>query len=466
MDQEKISQYVNEKWDNSIIPTLQEFITIPNKSPMFDSNWQANGYMDKAVKLITQWCKEQPVNGLSIEVVQLENRTPLIFMEIPGQIDNTVLLYGHLDKQPEMTGWDEGFGPWTPVIHEGKLYGRGGADDGYSAFSAITAIAALQANNIAHPNCVIIIEACEESGSYDLPHYVEHLKQRIGTPDLVICLDSMCGNYEQLWITTSLRGIIGGELTVSLLRKGIHSGVASGIVPSSFRIIRQLLSRIEDERSGEILLPELFTDIPQQKIEQAEVAASILKNKVRKNFPFVAGGHSLDLDNHELLINRAWKPALSITGAEGLPTHGNAGNVSRPYTSLKLSMRIPPNVNPEHAGLALKHALETNPPYGAQVKFNLNEAAEGWEAPDINSQLFNKTEQASMLVFNKSAAYMGEGGSIPFMGMLGKQFPEAQFIVTGVLGPKSNAHGPNEFLHLDMAKKLTVCISLLLGKNS
>ncbi len=255
MDNAKIDRFVAGKWDDEIVPQLVEYIRIPNKSPMFDKDWVAHGYMEEAVKLMESWARAQSIPGMQLEVVRLKGRTPLIFIEIPATGPetgaDTVLLYGHLDKQPEMTGWDEGLGPWTPVLKDDKLFGRGGADDGYAIYGSLAAVMALQDQGIPHARCVVLIEACEESGSYDLPAYVDHLAERIGKPSLVVCLDSGCGNYEQLWCTTSLRGMAGGNFSVKVLSEGVHSGDASGIVPSSFRILRELLSRLEDETTGE-----------------------------------------------------------------------------------------------------------------------------------------------------------------------------------------------------------------------
>lgn len=207
MDKNLTTSFCNQAWDTSVIPELIDYIRIPNKSPAFDPDWQDNGYMDQVVKQFANWCKAQDVKGMALDVVRLPGRTPLIYIEIAGDIDNTVLLYGHLDKQPEMAGWKDGLGPWLPVLKDDKLYGRGGADDGYATFASLLAIKALQEQAIPHARCVVIIEACEESGSYDLPFYIDHLAQRIGQPELVICLDSGCGNYDQLWNTTSLRGL-------------------------------------------------------------------------------------------------------------------------------------------------------------------------------------------------------------------------------------------------------------------
>src|SRR5689334_5456205 len=313
------TRFINSIWDEQIVPRLTEYIKIPNKSPMFDAKWAEHGYMDQAVALMEQWARAQPIAGMKLEVVRLAGRTPLIFIDIPGKGNDCVLLYGHLDKQPEMTGWSAHLGPWKPVLEGDRLYGRGAADDGYAIFGSLAAIAALQAEGIPHARCVVMIEACEESGSYDLPYYVDHLAARIGQPSLVVCLDSGCGNYDQLWLTTSLRGMTGGNLTVKVLDEGVHSGDASGIVPSSFRILRQIISRLEDEVTGAIKPRELYVEIPAQRAEQAKLTAKVLGDSVYSKFPLVAGMRPIDTDLAELVHNRTWRPSLSVTGAGGLP---------------------------------------------------------------------------------------------------------------------------------------------------
>lgn len=466
MNQTQTTAYINELWDNSIIPTLQSYIKIPNKSPQFDKDWQAHGYMEQAVTLIADWCKQQAVPGMQLEVVRLAGRTPLIYMDIPGQnSDETILLYGHLDKQPEMTGWDEGLSPWTPVLRGDRLYGRGGADDGYAAFASLTAIKALQAQQLPHARCVILIEACEESGSYDLPFYIDALQDKIGKPSLVICLDSGCGNYDQLWITTSLRGLVGGTLTVSVLKQGVHSGAGSGIAPSCFRILRQLLGRIEDETNSQILLDDLHVAIPPERLQQAEQAAQVLGRSIYEDLPFLDGVQPDSNSIADLILRRTWKPALSVIGLDGMPLIENAGNVTLPTLSVKLSMRIPPYCDPDQAAQSLKAVLEKNPPNHAHVSFNANDTGPGWNAPAEAPWLHQAANQASLDYFGKEAVYMGEGGSIPFMGMLGKKFPSAQFLITGLLGPGSNAHGPNEFLHIPMGKKLTACVAQVIAAH-
>jgi acetylornithine deacetylase/succinyl-diaminopimelate desuccinylase-like protein len=462
MDTQKARQLVEHTWNSSIISTLNEYLTIPNQSPAYDANWNTNGYMDQAVELIANWIRAQQIPGLTLDVVRLEKRTPLLFVEIPGDSTETVLLYGHLDKQPPMDGWNEGLGPWKPVIKDGRLYGRGGADDGYAAFASITAIKALKLQGVSCAHCVIVIEACEESGSGDLPYYIDALKDRIGTPSLVICLDSGCGNYEQLWITTSLRGLANGNLMVSTLTEGVHSGAASGIVPSTFRVLRQLLSRLENEKTGEILPRDLYGAIPEERLRQVAVAAQVLGTSVYSEYPFQKGTAPVASEIRELLLNRTWRPQLEITGAAGLPPLDKSGNVLRPVTAAKISLRLPPTADPKAATALLKQLFEKDPPYGAKVTFESEQCASGWNAPALEPWLEESIRRASLEFFGKDACYWGEGGTIPFMAMLGEKFPKAQFMITGVLGPRSNAHGPNEFLDLTTGIRLTGCVACVL----
>ena len=469
IDPAAIERYVAAKWDDEIVPQLVDYIRIPNKSPMFDPEWVAHGYMEQAVTLMESWAKAQTIPGMQVEVVRLEGRTPLIFIEIPaangGSNDDCVLLYGHLDKQPEMTGWDDDLGPWEPVIKGDRLYGRGGADDGYAIFGSLTAILALHDQQLPHARCVVLIEACEESGSYDLPAYVDHLADRIGMPSLVVCLDSGCGNYDQLWCTTSLRGMAGGNFEVKVLSEGVHSGDASGIVPSSFRLLRQLLSRIEDETTGRILVEGLHAEVPADRLEQARDVAKVLGSAVFDKFPLLPGMTPMADDLTELVLNRTWRPALSVTGADGLPPLSSAGNVLRPHTAVKLSLRLPPTLDGKRAGELLKEVLLRDPPNGAHVTLDLEKASTGWNAPAQSPWLTRAIDAASREFFGQPAMYMGEGGSIPFMGMLGEKFPGAQFMITGVLGPHSNAHGPNEFLHIPMGKRVTACVARVVTEH-
>jgi acetylornithine deacetylase/succinyl-diaminopimelate desuccinylase-like protein len=467
MDNAKLNAFVSTMWDDAVVPSLTEYIRIPNKSPSFDKDWAKHGFMDDAVKLMERWAKERlrAVARATVEVVRLPGRTPVIFIEVPGDGKEPVLLYGHLDKQPEFTGWAEGLGAWTPVKRGDKLYGRGGADDGYAMFGALSAILALHDQKMPHAPLRVIIEACEESGSYDLPYYVDHLARRIGEPGLVICLDSGCGDYERLWLTTSLRGLATATLTVRVLTEGVHSGDASGIVPSSFRIVRQLLSRLEDEETGEIRQRGFYVKVPPGRMAEAKKAAAILKRDVYGKFPLAGGTKPLAKSPLELILNRTWRPQLAIVGADGLPSPGNAGNVLLPSTTLKLSLRLPPTFRGDATGL-MKKTLTSRPPHSAEISFDADPfVSAGWDAPLLAPWLDKSIARAGKAVFGHDVAYMGEGGSIPFMAMLGEKFPKTQFVITGVLGPGSNAHGPNEFLHIPTGKRVSQVIAMVLAAH-
>jgi len=264
MDAESVVECVARVWDGSAVPALTDYIRIPNLSPAFDPEWAAHGHMEQAIELVAAWMRARPIAGLEVSIERLHGRTPVIVAEVAstGSADGTVVLYGHVDKQPEMTGWRDGLGPWTPVLDGDRLYGRGAGDDGYAAFAALSAIEAVQASGGSHGRLVVVIEASEESGSPDLPAYIDALVPRIGEPELVICLDSGCPTWDRLWLTTSLRGLLSLTVTVRMLEEGVHSGAAGGVVPSTFRILRQLLSRLEDEVTGELLLPELHVEVP------------------------------------------------------------------------------------------------------------------------------------------------------------------------------------------------------------
>ncbi|HEY8243192.1 MAG TPA: M20 family metallopeptidase [Casimicrobiaceae bacterium] len=462
-DTATLARRIDAHWDAEIVPELTEYIRVPAKSPHFDPSWEAHGYIERVILAAERWVRAQDVPGLKVEIVRLPGRTPVLFFDVPATghagAGRTVLLYGHLDKQPEMVGWHEGYGPWSPRYEDGKLYGRGGADDGYAVYASLAALKALDAQGLPHARCVGVIETCEESGSYDLPAYLELLAPRIGNVDFVIGLDSGAGDYERLWLTTSLRGLVGGTLSVEVLTEGVHSGDASGVVPSSFRIARKLLDRVEDSATGRVLPAAFHAPIPDERIAQARVASGILGATMVKRFPWSGRTRPMVDDLPEVVLNRTWRPALSITGADGLPPISNAGNVLRPVTRLKLSLRLPPIIDGERASAELKKLLEHDPPLSASVRFEAESAAIGWNAPPTAPWLAHAVEAASRANYAQPSGAVGEGGTIPFMGMLGKQFPAAQFLITGVLGPKSNAHGPNEFLHVPYAKKLTASVA-------
>jgi acetylornithine deacetylase/succinyl-diaminopimelate desuccinylase-like protein len=460
---------VDTVWTGDIIPTLLDFITIPNVSPAFDADWATHGFMQRAVDLVAAWCRSRPIAGLQVDVVELPGRTPLIVAEVPafggGPQADTVLLYGHLDKQPEMVGWRDGLGPWTPVIEGDRLYGRGGADDGYAAFASLAAIEAVQRRGGAHARCLVLIEASEESGSPDLPAHLDALADRLGTPSLVLCLDSGCADYDRLWVTTSLRGLASGRLVVEILDEGVHSGLASGVVPSTFRIARQLLERVEDAATGVIKLPELHVEIPEDRRQQAVETAATTPIHA-STLPFVSGSRPVHDDAVEQILNHTWRPTLSVVGADGLPPTTRAGNVLRPSTSLQLSFRLPPTCDAPAALGAVVEAFTTDPPYGARVRFEGREAAPGWNAPSFAPWLDAALTEASEAAFGPAYRAFGEGGTIPFMGMLGQQFPEAQFVITGALGPGNNAHGPNEYLHLPTGRRVTAALAVVLDAHA
>ena len=475
---------ISAQWDGDIVRRLTDYIAIPAKSPSFDPDWVAHGHIETVVRQAADWVLAQKVPGLQLEIVRLQKpdgspRTPVLFFEIAGTkpgSDQTALMYGHLDKQPEFNGWRNDLGPWTPKYEDGRLYGRGGADDGYAVYAAIAAVQALKAQDVPHPRIVGLIETCEESGSYDLLPYIDALRapgnNRLGDVGLVVCLDSGAGNYDQLWLTTSLRGMASGTLKVEILTEGIHSGDASGLVPSSFRIMRQVLDRLEDSATGRLLPASFHCEVPADRLAQAQVTAAILGEEVYKRFPWAhydCGGSTTfalptTTDPLQALLNRTWLPTLSVTGAEGFPAIQDAGNVLRPWTAFKLSLRLPPLVDAAAAVQELKALLEDNAPYQAKVTFDSGGGATGWNAPAATPWFETALNEASQAHFGAPCGYIGQGGTIPLMNMLSEGFPKAQMMVCGVLGPRSNAHGPNEFLHVPYARKLTAAVAQVLAR--
>jgi acetylornithine deacetylase/succinyl-diaminopimelate desuccinylase-like protein len=478
LDALRLQQQVDGHWQQAIVPALQRYIEVPAKSPAFDPDWAAHGLLDRVLQSAADWVQAQQVPGLVLEVIRLPGRTPVLFFEVPATRSasegsgQTILMYGHLDKQPEFSGWRSHLGPWTPVIEDGKLYGRGGADDGYAVYASVAAIQALKAQQVPHPRVVGLIETCEESGSGDLLPYIDALRPRLGEVGLVVCLDSGAGNYDQLWLTTSLRGMASGMLRVEILTEGVHSGDASGLVPSSFRIMRQVLDRLEDSATGRLLPATFHCEVPPERLAQAQATAAILGEEVYRRFPWAhhdCGGATVfalptTTDPVQALLNRTWSPTLSVTGADGFPALQDAGNVLRPYTAFKLSLRLPPLVDAAQAVQQMKALLEDNAPYQAKVTFEPQGAASGWNAPATTPWFVQALEQASLAHYGAPVGYIGQGGTIPLMNLLSQGFPKAQMMVCGVLGPKSNAHGPNEFLHLPYAQRLTAAVAQVMAR--
>ena len=469
IDLDAARRFVDASWADDIVPTLHDYIRIPNVSPIFDPDWDAHGHMAAAVDLVRDWCTAHAPAGATVDVLELAGRTPLVLVEVPATggatTDGTVLLYGHLDKQPPMVGWRDGLGPWEPVLEGDRLYGRGGADDGYSAFAALTALRAVEEARGEHARCLVLIEASEESGSPDLPAHIDEVAHRLGPVDLVIALDSGCGDYDRLWVSTSLRGVVDGALRVAILTEGIHSGMSTG-APDSFRLARLLLDRVEDAATGRILLDDLHVAIPPERVRQIGEAAAVLGDDPAFDLPLVAGARP-DVDDVATLVRRrTWEPTLTVIAADGLPAIGDGGAVLRPSTSLELSFRLPPSCDPASAVAAITDALTVDPPFGADVRFEVFGTMRGWDAPPTSPWLAEVAAAASAATYGAPVAAMGIGGSIPFMAMLGARFPAAQFLVTGVLGPASNAHGPNEFLHVPAARHLTACVAATLDAHA
>lgn len=475
MEQDIVRTSVERSWSDEVLPSLEGLVTIPALSPAFDAQWDEHGQLRAAVNHVRSWIGTRGLPGAVSEVVKLPGRSPLLLVDVPataGAADGahedrgTVLLYGHLDKQPPVGGWADGLGPWTPVFRDGKLFGRGVVDDGYSAYAATTALEAVLAAGGEHARTVLLLETGEESGSPDLPAYMEHLAGRLGDVTFVVCLDGGGGDYQRMWLIESLRGLVKLTVTVNVLASAQHSGLASGIVPSSFRILRQLLDRVEDAATGEIRLPEFNAPIPAESRAAAETLVALDPGGPKRMFPLLPGVSPVADDDVELILNNTWRPTLSVTGAAGLPEPAQAGNVLRTGTSLTLSLRTPPLADAKAAGQALVNALTTDVPYGATVEISDFAAENGWHAPAFVPWLSAAMDSASDRVFGREYGRLGIGGSIPFMEMLGRRYPGAQIVVTGALGADSNAHVPDEWLDVGFAQRITEAVAHLLDAHA
>ncbi|WP_033292438.1 M20/M25/M40 family metallo-hydrolase [Amycolatopsis jejuensis] len=470
MDIDILQGTVDRHWNEEVLPSLSGLVEIPAVSQSFDPEWAAHGHLDAAVRHVLAWIEAQAIPGLSAEVIRIEGRSPLLLVDVgatPDAADNgTALCYGHLDKQPPLEGWSSGLGPWTPVVRDGRLYGRGSADDGYAGYAVITALQAVHAAGGRHGRVVLLLETGEESGSPDLAWYLEHLKHRLGQVKLVLCLDSGGYDHDALWLTTSLRGLARLEVTVRVLNAPVHSGVAGGVVPCSFRILRHLLGRIEDSATGEFLLPELNAEVPPARLAEAQAMVAAAPANASAMFPFVAGMRPVSEDPLEAALGSTWQPALSVIGAAGLPDPVNAGNLHRAYTTVALSLRLPPTVEADTAYAALKRALSVDVPYGAEVTVEPGELATGWDSPPHAPWLVAALEKVGKTAFSAPWQGVGVGASIPFMGMLAEHFPDAQFVVTGAMDAHSRMHAPDESLHLGLASRVTAAVAVLLDAHA
>jgi acetylornithine deacetylase/succinyl-diaminopimelate desuccinylase-like protein len=467
---QKLLEAADRLFEHEAIPVLEGYVRIPCLSPAFDPDWEASGHLRAAAELLLAWVQTSAIEGLEAELMQLPGLTPVIVAEVPATAGHQssgagpVLLYGHLDKQPPLGDWRDGLDPFVPVRDGDALYGRGTADDGYSVFAAVGAIRAVRECGLDHGRCIILIEASEESGSPHLAAYLELLAPRFGPdgPSLVVCLDSGSPTYDRLWATTSLRGLLDAEIRVDVLSEGVHSGAAGGIVPSSFRILRQLLSRIEDEATGAILVEECNVPIPDVRRSEAETLVATLGEGAFSGFPTVPGLVLGGGDPVERVLARTWKPSLAFVGMDGVPAVRDGGNVLRPFTTGKIAMRLPPSADAIAAAARVAAVLTDDPPSGARVTVEV-EGAKGFDAPVMVEWLAESVDQASEAYFGQPSGAAGEGGTIPFLSALQEQYPAAQFLVTGVLGPGSNAHGPNEMLHLPTAKRVTASVAHVLS---
>ena len=462
-----MSEITLADFENEALPTLTTYAKIACLSPMFDAQWEQNGKIEEAIQLLGAWARARALRSFEVEIHRLEGRTPVLVVSVESTAPTTgtVLLYGHLDKQPPLGDWSEGLAPFAPVRRGDRVYARGVADDGYSTFSALLALESLEANDIPHARCVVLIEASEESGSSDLESHLDALAEHLGQVELLICLDSGALTYDRLWVTTSLRGVVIAEVNVAVLEQGVHSGAASGVVPSSFRVLRQLLDRVEDAATGEILLDELNGPVPDQYLRAANALADEFGDVIANELPTLAGVEVMGASPAERILRCTWSATLSVTGMGGIPAPELAGNVLRPYTSAVLSLRLPPNVDARVASAALERVLSTDAPSGAHVRVQVD-GADGWVAPVLEPWLAKALEEASTKAFGRAPGFTGEGGSIPFLASLAKRYPGVQFVATGVLGPHSNAHGIDEMLDLPMTVGVTNAVATVVGAHA
>lgn len=458
---EQMEKYLKEQTEALLIPTIQEFIKIPNQSRAFDPEWQTNKLNERVCDFAIEFANKLNIENFTIEKIEEKERTPVVLAIAEMKDAPTILMYGHLDKQPPLTDeWTDGLKPYEPTIKGDKLYGRGGADDGYAFFTSALILKALQLSKLQTARVVLFFETDEESGSKDLVYFLEKNEAKIGKPDLVICLDSGCVDYEHLCMTTTLRGVCNFTLKVEVTDKGVHSGSASGIIPDSFRIGRKLLEQFEVSENGKLLVEEFYVNVPEDKYKQAFDLVNELGGKIDWKFPFLDGVKPTVEDTFKQYMNRCWMPQLTLISMDGVPNIANAGNVLRPFTTFGFSLRLPPTLDSTKAKkLVEEFFLKVAKPYNAHVTVDVKGSGQGFNCPTYDAKLKANIEEAAKNGFGKSALYYGEGGSIPFINELNAKFPKSQFIVTGVLGPESNAHGPNEFLHLPYLRKIVLSLA-------
>lgn len=459
---------IEQFWLEEAQPTLMDFIRLPSKSTAFDPQWKEHGYLLQACRLAANWI-QKIIPDATCEIIEDEGKTPCLFVEIGSndleRQEKTIAFYGHLDKQPENEGWKDGLGPWTPYFDGEYLFGRGACDDGYSVFAMITAVETLRRSKMKHPRIVAIFETQEESGSSDLEGYLHQLKAKIGSPECFIVLDNQCGDYNRLWLNTSLRGNISGTLSVSTMSYGVHSGSFSGIVPDPFTVAMTLLGRIQHPETGEILLDTLQAQIPALRLKQIQEVSLRMGDQIWKTAPLLENVQPKYGNNDAILIQSTWKPSLTIIGIDGIPSIQNAGNVIQGSVSLRLSFRIPPGIDIDNALQSINDCFTQNIPYGCSVTWNSLEYLPGWCAPSHSVKYEKLFHDAGEQVFEEKTLACGQGASIGFIPKFEKLFPKTEIILIGVLGPQSNAHSPNEALNVLYTQKLIETIAIVLSKE-
>ncbi len=454
-------------WEESILPSLSEFIKIHALSPGFAPDWDELGELQATIDLFCGWLDRQGIAGMTYETHRIGNHSPVLLVTIEGTGSGEVLFYSHLDKQPSRPNlWSEGLHPLKAVRRDPFLFGRGAVDDGYGGYLCVTAIKLLQEAGIPHPKATFLIETCEESGSFDLPPYLDELSDNLGSPDLIVVLDSGGPSYEHIWVSEALRGLVAGNLSVKVSHEGVHSGISGGPIPSSFRIQRMLLDRVEDSKTGEILIPEMHVEISDKIKQEAIELGAILGDELWNSLPVVNTLRPPTTEADQILLGTNWKPAMSVIGADGMPPVLTAGNVLRTHTDLKLSFRIPPGVKAEEVQNIVKEILEKDPPYGAEVTYHATEPADGFHAPPLHEGVSKALNGASMKLTGYSPMVTWVGGTIPFMAMIQNKFPDACFLCTGSSGPGNNAHGPDEKLHIPHSKRLNVVLAIAIAALS
>jgi acetylornithine deacetylase/succinyl-diaminopimelate desuccinylase-like protein len=467
IDPADLETYIGDEFDKNILPSFKEFLSVPNISPSYDKDWNKNGFLKQAATVLLEYAQNIGISGLNASLCtgEEENVTPFLYIDIDStsKDEKRVLLYGHYDKQPPLTGWEQGKGPYSPIVEDDYLYGRGAADDGCSFYAALTSIKALQKFKIPHPKIIILIEGCEESGSIDLPFYIEKYKKFIGSPDLIVAMDGGGLDYNRFWLSNSVRGIMCFEITVTTLTKGIHSGKGSGVAPETMMILRNLISRIEDYKSEIVSLKQFEVEIPQPVIDSAKKALDAVGNTWIKNIPILPGVKYLSDDLLKIYLNSSWTPSLAVLGVKGLPDLNSAGNVLRPSTTFKISIRLPPTYEAIKAKQIIQTVMTENPPFNSDIKISNFNYSDGAYISNTSDKLKSELNKISQIFFQNDYSEISVGATIPFVQIFLNMFPNAQMIVTGAAGIDSQIHSQNEKLKISYFKKFVCSLTNLIG---